>query len=286
MNIEEKCLEGIGRLNFVRSNGPKGIAPNKPLLLLAIVDLVEAGHVGLNKLIVMDIELVLRFRAYSLICVKLRINNIDLDLTFRHLALDGIYTAVDIGEREVRIGPELLAVLLNAASRFKLRKLLISIYFLANKEVALCKLLGMSAMTSREVADTRGGAAEYKSQTQRWRGTRFTVQLISGDYFTCELNGYRLISMGGYNLLEAAHIQVHAKCELDVPENGLALIPTAYGLFDVGLWKIENDLTLNVAKTELSESVMSDDSHFRLSELYGKRLCFNPRSQHRPTKQY
>jgi len=157
MNIEEKWLGSIGRLNFVGSNGPKGIAPNKPLLLLAIVDLVEAGHVGLNRLIVMDMELVLRFRAYSPICVKRRINKIDLDLLFRHLASDGIYTAVDIEEREVCIGPTLLALLLNAASRFKLRKLLISSYFFANKQVALCTSLGMSANPSLKPADIRGG---------------------------------------------------------------------------------------------------------------------------------
>ena len=41
----------------------KGRAPNKPLLVLAILDLVEAGLVGPEGLIHKDAELNLRFRS-------------------------------------------------------------------------------------------------------------------------------------------------------------------------------------------------------------------------------
>ena len=41
----------------------KGKAPNKPLLLLAILDLVEAGLVGPKGLVHKDAELNLRFRS-------------------------------------------------------------------------------------------------------------------------------------------------------------------------------------------------------------------------------
>ena len=41
----------------------KGRAPNKPLLVLAILDLVEAGLVGPEGLAHMDAELNLRFRS-------------------------------------------------------------------------------------------------------------------------------------------------------------------------------------------------------------------------------
>ena len=41
----------------------KGKAPNKPLLVLAILDLVEAGLVGSEGLFHKDGELSLRFRA-------------------------------------------------------------------------------------------------------------------------------------------------------------------------------------------------------------------------------
>ena len=41
----------------------KGRAPNKPLLVLAILDLVEAGLVGPEGLVHKDAELNLRFRS-------------------------------------------------------------------------------------------------------------------------------------------------------------------------------------------------------------------------------
>ena len=41
----------------------KGKAPNKPLLVLAILDLVEAGLVGMDGVVHKDAQLNLRFRS-------------------------------------------------------------------------------------------------------------------------------------------------------------------------------------------------------------------------------
>jgi hypothetical protein len=41
----------------------KGMAPNKPLLVLAILDLVEAGLIGMDGLVHKDAQLNLRFRS-------------------------------------------------------------------------------------------------------------------------------------------------------------------------------------------------------------------------------
>ena len=87
----------------------KGMAPNKPLLVLAILDLFEAGLIGPDGLVHKDAQLNLRFRSYSPICAPRRGNAIDLNLPFRYLASDGIYTHVGGGERVVRLDPVLLA---------------------------------------------------------------------------------------------------------------------------------------------------------------------------------
>ena len=50
-------------LNLKVAKDRKGRAPNKPLLVLAILDLVEAGLVGPEWLVHMDAELNLRFRS-------------------------------------------------------------------------------------------------------------------------------------------------------------------------------------------------------------------------------
>ncbi len=72
------------------AKGRKGMAPNKPLLVLAILDLFDAGLVGSDGLVHKDAQLNLRFRSYSPICAPRRGNAIDLNLPFRYLASDGI----------------------------------------------------------------------------------------------------------------------------------------------------------------------------------------------------
>jgi len=73
------------------------MAPNKPLLVLAILDLIEAGLVGMDGLVHEDAQLNLRFRSYSLFCAPRRGNAIDLNLPFRHLASAGLYVHVGQG---------------------------------------------------------------------------------------------------------------------------------------------------------------------------------------------
>jgi putative restriction endonuclease len=286
MKLDKKWLGLVAQLNVSSSNGPKGMAPNKPLLLLSIIDLVEAGKVGVNGLVVKDAELVLRFRLYSPICVKRRGNKIDLDLPFRHLASDGIYTPVGKDEREVILNPEFLALLGDPAFRLKVRKILVSSYFPANEQVGLCAALGISTMTPSEVAKIRKDAEEYKAQMKRGRDARFAVQVISGYYFTCALTGYRLNSDSGFNLLEAAHIQAHSKRGPDVPENGLALTPTAHEMFDAGLWTVSDDFKVIVPEKRFKESVSLGGEHFKLGDRHGRKLCFHGQAQLRPEKQY
>jgi hypothetical protein len=50
-------------LNLKLAKDRKGVAPNKPLLVLAILDLVEAGLVGMDGLVHKDAQLNLRFRS-------------------------------------------------------------------------------------------------------------------------------------------------------------------------------------------------------------------------------
>ena len=286
MKLDKKWLGLVAQLNVSSSNGPTGMAPNKPLLLLSIIDLVEARKVGVNGLEVKDAELVLRFRLYSPICVKRRGNKIDLDLPFRHLARDGIYKPVGKDEREVVLNPEFLALLGDPAFRLKVRKILVSTYFPANEQVGLCAALGISTLTPSEVAEIREDAEEYKAQMKRGRDARFAVQVISGYYFTCALTGYRLNSDSGFNLLEAAHIQAHSKRGPDIPGNGLALTPTAHELFDAFLWTVSDDFKVIVPEKRFKESVSLGGEHFKLGDRHGRKLCFHHQSNLRPEKQY
>ena len=261
----------------------KGLAPNKPLLVLAILDLFEAGLVGADGLVHKDAQLNLRFRSYSPICAPRRGNAIDLNLPFRHLSSDGIYTHVGDEERVVRLDPVLLPRFMDPHFRQEARRRIVATYFPPDEQVALYAALGMPVPSSDELAVVHQDKAAYDAQLHRGRDARFKVTVISGYHFTCALTGYRLIaSKSTYVPLEAAHIHAHSQRGPDSPDNGLALTPTAHRLFDAGLWTIDDDLRIRVAQSDLIESILPGGSHFKLSDLHGRRLSFAPQATLRP----
>jgi putative restriction endonuclease len=129
--------------------------------------------------------------------------------------------------------------------------------------------------SSDELSEVRQDQAAYKAQLSRGRDARFKVSVISGYYFTCALTGYRLIaSKSTYVPLEAAHIHAHSQRGPDSPDNGLALTPTAHDLFD--------NLRIQVAKSNIAESILPGGSHFKLSDFHGRSLSFAPQAALRP----
>ena len=281
----DALLESLLGLKVAKDR--KGMAPNKPLLVLAILDLIEAGLVGSDGLVYKDAQLNLRFRSYSPICAPRRGNAIDLNLPFRHLASDGVYAHVGEGERVVRLDSMLLTRFRDVRFRQEARRRIVATYFPADEQVALYAALGMPVPSSEELAEVRQDQAAYKAQLTRGRDARFKVSVISGYHFTCALTGYRLIaSKSTYVPLEAAHIQAHSRRGPDLPENGLALTPTAHELFDAGLWTVDDDLRIRVAKSDIAESILPGGSHFKLASLHSRPLSFAPQANLRPDPVY
>ena len=52
--------------------------------------------------------------------------------------------------------------------------------------------------------------------------------------------------------------------------------------FDAGLWTIDDNLRIRVAQSDLIESILPGGSHFKLSDLHGRRLSFSPQATLRP----
>jgi putative restriction endonuclease len=252
-------------------------------LVLAILDLFEAGLIGLDGLVHKDAQLNLRFRSYSPICAPRRGNTIDLNLPFRYLASDGIYTHVGEEERVVRLDPVLLLRFMDPRFRQEARRRIVPTYFPPDEQVALYAALGMPVPSSDEFDEVRQDQAAYKAQIHRGRDARFKVSVISGYNFTCALTGYQLIaSKSTYIPLEAAHIHAHSQRGPDSADNGLALTPTAHDLFDAGLWTVDDKLCIQVAKSEIVETILPGGSHFKLADLHGRQLSFAPQARLRP----
>lgn len=130
-------------------------------------------------------------------------------------------------------------------------------YFQPEAQVALYAALGMPVPSSEELSEVREDVLTYKSQLSRGRDARFKASVILGYHFTCSLTGYRLIaSKSTYVPLEAAH----ARKGPDSPDNGLALTPTAHDLFDAGLWTVDDHLRIQVAHSDIAESILPGGS--------------------------
>ena len=270
-------LTRLGKLR-VDTDSIKGRAPHKPLLLLAVIDLIETGLIN-DGVVDLSPDLLLRFQNLWPIVLERRRNRGDIRLPFHALASDKVWTLFDSEHRPSRsretsvrakLDPSLAAVLMNPSFRSDARSKLITRYFPVTEQVALAAALGISeaALRCRQSELVAGDIAEAR---KRGRSARFKNIVVSGYRFTCALTGYRLIMLTNSGIVEAAHIHAFRDSRNDDPSNGLALTPTAHALFDRGLWSVDNELRIIVrSKTEFAEEAPSGG--FSLRTLAGQPL--------------
>ncbi len=58
--------------------------------------------------------------------------------------------------------------------------------------------------------------------------------------------------------------------------------PTVHDLFDACLWTIDDNLRIQVAKSDIAESILPGGSHFKLADLHNRPLSFAPQATLRP----
>jgi len=56
----------------------------------------------------------------------------------------------------------------------------------------------------------------------------------------------------------------------------------AHDLFDAGLWTVDDNLRIRVAKADIAESILPGGSHFKLADLHDLPLSFAPNAILRP----
>jgi putative restriction endonuclease len=258
----------------------KGRAPHKPLLLLAVLDLLEAGHLTDGR-VSRSPDVVLRFQNFWPIVEPRRQNKGDLRMPFHALGTDGVWQVFDDEGRpslakdtstRAHIAGELLTLLGDAGFRAQLRRLLVTTYFPANEQVALFAALGFEAEPDTpELQALAEDQAIYKVAKETGRSARFKTQVVTGYHFTCALTGYRITTVEQAGIVEAAHIHQHAKSRNNDADNGLALTPTAHALFDMGLWSVTDELRVVVKH----QAVFTEDypaGGFSLRALAGRPL--------------
>lgn len=278
MRVRDHWLNCLAGLNVDHSRGDP--APHKPLLLLAILTRLDAGEL-LPALLPLTPELAFRFQTLWAVVAHRRTQRPDVRLPFHHLQSDGVWCALAAdgtpsphsrSTRTVAVDPGFAAFAADAHNRADAKTVLIRYHFTPPERVALAELVGLPP---EEIAPGEPGADPVLVQEIAGRGreARFRLRVVAAYRYTCALTGYRLTTIDGTTIVDAAHIHRFADSGNNDPRNGLALCKNAHWLFDEGLWTLSDACEVIVAADSLSES---GPEGMRLAPYHGKPLAVVP----------
>ena len=292
--LTKKWLGKLTGLNPASGRGQcQGKAPHKPLLLLCLLDMAEAGELT-ARTFTRTANLVLRFKEYGALVCDRWPTRLDLRMPFFHLRTQGFSQAFTLQMAPAQspescfvceLNEEFFDLLGDGEFRFKARLLLVSRYFDPAERVALLESLGLCADGIENAEKTmRGLNAEAENAARRkGRSARFAVQVVSRYKFTCALTGLCCLTIDGGAIVDAAHIEAWARNENDDIQNGLALCKNAHWLFDEGLWSVLGDGRVVLAPDRFTEN---GPEALRLQPYSGRLLQYAKGVTLRPKPQY
>jgi putative restriction endonuclease len=285
MATPEQWLAKLAALRVDRKKGDP--APHKPLLLLAVLELAEQARLSSEKLALTP-DLSFRFISFWKIVAHRRRQKPDVRYPFHHLKTDGCWSAFDEDGRPssdrkqtryVAIPSDFLAFVNNPAYRDQARRLLIAKYFEPQERAALYTMFGMPIPSEDQVVRDANYRAPEDAQ-KRGREVRFRINVVAAYDYTCALTGYRLTTVSGASVVDAAHIHQFADSRNNNLNNGVALCKNAHWLFDNGLWTISDDYRVIVAVGRFSENGPDEGAFLR--SYHGQPLHFPPGCTVRP----
>lgn len=228
MATPEQWLGKLAKLKVDKASGDP--APHKPLLVLVILELAEQGLLT-NQILPLTPELAFRFCTYWSVVASRRKQRPDVRYPFFHLKSDGIWSPLKedgkpaTDRREVRfasIPMDFLAVARDPACRDQARCILIAKYFPQAERVGLYALTGLPVPSEDQIAQDAGYKAPVDIEQQA-REARFRLRVVAAYKYTCALTLYRLTTITGKTIVDAAHIHQFADSRNNDPRNGLAL---------------------------------------------------------------
>jgi putative restriction endonuclease len=275
MATSEQWLTKLAKLNPDKALGDP--APHKPLLLLVLLDMAERGELRRQEL-PLNPELAFRFCAMWKVVAHRRRQRPDVRYPFHHLKTNGFWSALDEDgkpsthrnlTRLAVLPSDFLAFLKDPDSRDKARRLLIAKYFADPTErIALYELAGLPSPSEEQIRRDAAYKSPEEAQNQG-REIRFRLRIVALYDYTCALTGYRLMTVSGTSIVDAAHIHQFSDSRNNDLRNGVALCKNAHWLFDKGLWTISQDYRIIVATDRFAEDSPDQRS---LRQYHGEKL--------------
>jgi putative restriction endonuclease len=270
----EQWLGKLAKLKVDKARGDP--APHKPLLLLVVLELAEQAE-GFGELVALTPELAFRFCTFWSIVAQRRTQPPDVRYPFYHLKSDGFWSPVDedgkpaVDRRFARyaaLPSDFVEFARDPAYRDRARRTLIAKYFQPDERAALYSLVGIPVPDKTQIASD----ASFKSSddaAKQGREVRFRLNVVAAYGYTCALTRYRLTTIGGATIVDAAHIHQFSDSRNNNPTNGLALCKNAHWLFDNGLWSLTDDYKVIVAEGHFSEA---GTDQMLLRKYHGQRI--------------
>jgi putative restriction endonuclease len=264
------------RFAKLRVNRSGGVAaPHKPILLLAVMELIGRGTIADNR-IELSPELIATFLKYwsALVVTKHQSN---IALPFFHLKGDGFWflapnlsyegnvahlhpslTALRNAVRWACLDGELFEILLGEAGRLHLTQVLLRVWF-PHVEVAIDRIYAVDEFGEIQRRLVKDGGAVYgvedlKDEDRLFvRNSAFRRVIISNYQYRCAFCLLKVISESNQNIVDGAHIMPFAEFRDDRFDNGLALCKNHHWAFDRGWFGIGDDFRILVPTGRVHE---------------------------------
>lgn len=273
------------------------VSPHKPCMLLAVIDLAEAGDLERNS-VRYDPALLDRYEEYFA-AVRTESDHPNPYFPFFHLGsepfwelqpqdgkahvLQSMRTARRHGDildnvAEARLDQNLHRLLQSRPARERLRDVLISRWF-PTKEAAVCAVLGRRSIENDLERSMREG--ETVKAPRAVRNSVFRKVVLEVYDYRCAASGMRLVVPGVAVLMDAAHLIPFKFSRNDAPTNGIALTPTYHRALDRHLIAPGPDYKWHVSR--VLDSRIRD--YEPLLKLEGKAVLFFGDERYRPARE-
>lgn len=243
-NPADRYADKFRRLRVNRAHGE--FSPHKPCMLLAVIEMFEAGRI-LENTIVFDDVLVNRYADYFNI-VKREKDRPNPWMPYFHLKSDGFWWLHALQGREhvleslntatarsdieknvshVELDEALFKLLSASDSRLLFREILILHWFPEYRE-ALSDLWAVVDYEKLIVDED----LSIEVSASKARSAAFRRLVLEAYDFRCAASGWKLVLPDLTALVEAAHIIPFSESQNDHPRNGMALTPNFHWAMD------------------------------------------------------
>ena len=296
----ESYVQRFQSLRLNRSGG--NFSPHKPCMLLAALELSEAGALVENRILFAP-PLLERYRALFDVVRSTR-DHPNPYFPFFHLrgerfwhlralpgreaALGAMKTARSFGDIEQNIAycyldAELHSLLLDPGSREALRNALVFQWFPGKQEALLDVLeeersAGHYELRLRGLTEGKDVRLQAETYVDKARKSAFRRTVLDAYDYRCAASGWRIILPDGQVMAEAAHLIPFSETHDDDPRNGIALAPSYHWALDRHLIAPGPDLCWHVSR--VLDARLRDNA--ALLDLEGKKVLLPPNAKYRP----